>query len=199
MAAMSPAERADIVPLWPTWIGQLALPGAEQRNPELLAATEGPGIAGNLFGTNLPAAGWLRDWLVTCVGQWFEHARVAPTPRTRLTGHLEAIGFGQYRELANEPGAYLAGYYFANAPAAPELDHLRSDCRASHLSLYDPRVGFNALALQGDPNFDESRTLVPVAGTLLLWPGYLRYCSRVHLSHAPWVRVALRVELESRR
>ena len=66
------------------------------------------------------------------------------------------------------------------------------------MSLLDPRVGFNALALEGDPNFNESRTLVPVAGMLMLWPGYLRHCSRVHLARAPWVRVALRIELDGR-
>ena len=85
-----------------------------------------------------------------------------------------------------------------NAPASPELDHLRSDCLASHVSLLDPRVGFNANAVEGDPNFNETLTLAPVAGMLLLWPGYLRHCSRVHLARARWVRVALRIDLEER-
>ena len=85
------------------------------------------------------------------------------------------------------------------ATLAPELGHLRSDCLASHLSLLDPRVGFNALAIEGDPNFNETRTLAPVAGMLMLWPGYLRHCSRVHLARTPWVRVALRIELDGRR
>jgi hypothetical protein len=64
------------------------------------------------------------------------------------------------------------------------------------VSLLDPRVGFNALALEGDPNYNESRTIAPAPGKLMLWPGYLRHTSRVHLARAPWVRVALRVELE---
>jgi hypothetical protein len=37
---------------------------------------------------------------------------------------------------------------------------------------------------------------VPVAGTLFLWPGFLRHTSRVHLAREPWVRVAVRVDLE---
>jgi hypothetical protein len=133
---------------------------------------------------------------VESVGQWFEKMQVRPAPKWRPVGRLEALGFGQYRELANEPGAYLAGIYFVNAPAAPELGHLRGDCAASHLSLLDPRVGFNALSIEGDPNFNETRTLAPVAGQLMLWPGYLRHTSRVHLARAPWIRVALRIELE---
>ena len=199
MAAMSEPARDEIFPLWPTWIGQLQLPGAEERNTELARLATPPGVAGNLFDTDQPAAVWLRDWLATAVGQWFEKMKVEPAPRWRAVGRLEALGFGEYRELANEPGAYLAGFYFVNAPDKPELAHLRSDCLPSHLSLLDPRVGFNASAIKGDPNFDETRTLVPVAGMLMLWPAYLRHCSRVHLAHSPWLRVALRVELEERR
>lgn len=188
--------RDEIHPLWPTWIGQLQLPGAHEWNSQLLALRP---PSGNLFEVGHPAAAWLRGWIATSVAQWFEHVKVRVPPRWRLSGQLDALGFGQYRELANEPGAYLSGLYFVNAPAKPELDHLRSDCAPSHVSLLDPRVGFNALALEGDPNFNETRTLLPVAGMLLLWPGYLRHCSRVHLAHTPWVRVAFRVDLEGVR
>jgi hypothetical protein len=194
--AMSEPARDEIFPLWPTWVGQLQLPGADEANRALAELAAPLGVAGNLFETDHRAVAWLREWIATAVGQWFEHVKVQPAPRWRLDGRLDALGFGHYRELANAPGAYLAGIYFVNAPAPPELDHLRSDCVASHVTLYDPRVGFNALALEGDPNFDETRTLPAVAGQLMLWPGYLRHCSRVHLARTPWIRVALRVELD---
>ena len=192
---MSEPARDEIIPLWPTWIGQLPLPDAEKQNPALLDLAAPPGIAGNLFEIDHPAVRWLREWIAVSVGQWFEKMRVQPAPRWHPVGRLESLGFGQYRELANAPGAYLAGLYFVNAPAPPELEKLRSDCLASHISLLDPRVGFNAFALEGDPNFNETCTLAPVPGMLMLWPGYLRCCSRVHLARAPWVRVALRIEL----
>jgi hypothetical protein len=64
--------------------------------------------------------------------------------------------------------------------------------------LLDPRVGFDALALDGDPTYPPDITLAPVAGILMLWPGYLRCCSRVHLAREPWVRVALRIELDGK-
>jgi len=194
--AMSEPARDEIIPLWPTWVGQLQLPGAEEPNRALAALAAPPGIAGNLFELDHPAAAWLRGEIAVAVGQWFEHMKVQPEPQWRLDGRLEALGFGHYRELGNDPGAYLAGLYFVNAPAPPELGHLRSDCAASHVSLLDPRVGFNALALEGDPNFNETRTVAPVAGMLMLWPGYLRHHSRVHLARAPWLRVALRIELD---
>jgi hypothetical protein len=193
---MGETARDEIIPLWPTWVGQLQLPGAEEANRALADLAAPPGIAGNLFETDHRAVAWLRERIATAVGQWFEHVHVQPAPQWRLDGRLEALGFGHYRELANDPGAYLAGLYFVNTPAPPEVKHLRSDCWASHVSLFDPRVGFNALALEGDPNFDEVRTLAPVAGKLMLWPSYLRHCSRVHLARSPWVRVALRIELD---
>lgn len=196
---MSEPARDEIFPLWPTWIGQLQLPEAEEANRALADLAVTAGVAGNLFGFDHRAVAWLRGWIEVAVGQWFEKMQVQPAPKWRLGGRLEALGFGHYRELGNEPGAYLAGLYFVNAPAPPELGHLRSDCLASHLSLLDPRVGFNALALEGDPNFNETRTLAPVAGMLMLWPAYLRHCSRVHLARTPWVRVALRIELEGGR
>jgi hypothetical protein len=194
--ATSQPTRDEITPLWPTWVGQLQLPAAEERNRALADLAAPPGVAGDLFALDHRAVLWLRDWIATAVGQWFEHVRVQPAPPWRLRGRLEALGFGHYRELGNEPGAYLAGLYFVNAPAPPEVDKLRSDCEPSHVSLLDPRVGFNARALEGDPNFNETRTLAPVAGMLMLWPGYLRHCSRVHLARTPWVRVALRIELQ---
>ncbi|HEY5635538.1 MAG TPA: hypothetical protein VIS77_01450 [Burkholderiales bacterium] len=195
---MSAPAGDEILPLWPTWVGQMQLPDAEAQNRALAALAAAPGLAGNLFETGHEPVAWLRGHVEASVRQWFERMQVQPAPAWRLDGRLEALGFGHYRELANAPGAYLAGLYFVNAPAPPELEHLRSDCLASHLTLLDPRVGFNALALEGDANFDETRTLVPVAGQLMLWPGYLRHCSRVHLARAPWVRVALRIELDGR-
>jgi hypothetical protein len=193
---MSEPARDEIIPLWPTWIGQMQLPEAEGPNRALMELAAAPVAARDLFAVDHRTVSWLQRWVEVALAQWFERMRVQQVPPWRLYGRLDALGFGHYRELGNEPGAYLAGMYFVNAPAPPELDHLRSDCAASHLTLLDPRVGFNALALEGDPNFNESRTLVPVAGMLMLWPGYLRHCSRVHLARTPWVRVALRVELD---
>jgi hypothetical protein len=196
---MSEPAADQIIPLWPTWVGEMLLPEAEESNRALMELAAAAGVAGNLFEIDHRAVAWLRGSIGVAVEQWFEKTRVQDAPQWRLDGRLEVLGFGHYRELANDPGAYLAGFYFVNEPAAPELDHLRSDCRASHVSLLDPRVGFNALALEGDPNYNENRTIAPVPGKLMLWPGYLRHTSRVHLARAPWVRVALRVELEHAR
>ena len=195
---MSEPARDEIVPLWPTWIGQMQLPGAEEPNRALLELSAQTGSGDNLFDLEHAAVAWLRNGIDAAIPQWFDKVKVQPAPQWRLSGRLEALAFGQYRELGNEAGAYLAGFYFVNTPAPPELSHLRSDCVPSHLSLLDPRVGFNSMAVDGDPNFVETITLPAVAGTLMLWPGYLRHCSRVHLARAPWVRVALRIDLEQK-
>lgn len=197
MRAMSVPPQDELLPLWPTWIGEMQLAEADAHNAALATLAASPGVPGNLFEHAHPSAAWLRASLEAALVQWFERMQVQPAPACRLDARLEALGFGQYRELANAPGATLAGLYFVNAPAGPELDHLRSDCLASHVSFYDPRVGFNALALPGDANFVENHTVQATPGTLMLWPGYLRHTSRVHLAQAPWVRVALRVTLDA--
>src|SRR5690242_20630060 len=125
---MSHPAADQIIPLWPTWVGEMVLPEAAEPNRALMELAAS-GISGNLLDAEHRAAAWLRGWIATAVEQWFEKTKVQPAPRWRVDGRLEALGFGQYRELANEPGAYLAGFYFVNEPAAPELDHLRSDCR----------------------------------------------------------------------
>lgn len=192
---MSDAARDEIIPLWPTWVGEMDLPAAETSNRAFEALAASGNCAANLFASGHACAGWLRGWVELAMSQWFERMRVSPVPRWRLSGAIDALGFGHYRELSNDRGAYLSGVYFVNAPAPPEVAGLRSDCWPSHLTLYDPRVGFNMLALDGDPNLDETRTLAPVPGRLMLWPGYLRHCSRVHLARVPWVRVVLRIDL----
>ena len=192
---MSEAPRNEIIPLWPTWVGKLQLPGADEQNRALLDLAAQRTADGNLFKVDRPAVAWLRDWISVAVGQWFEKVKVQPAPQWRMNGRIVALGFGQYRELGNEPGAYLAGLYFVNTPSPPELDHLRSDSFASHISLLDPRVGFDSLALDGDPTYPPDITLAPAAGVLMLWPAYLRCCSGVHLARAPRERVSLRIEL----
>lgn len=102
---MSEPARDEVFPLWPTWVGQLELPGAEEPNLALFDLAAPPGIAGNLFDVDHPAVSWLRGWIVTAVGQWFEKMKVQQMPQWRLGGRLEALGFGHYRELGNEPGA----------------------------------------------------------------------------------------------
>ena len=192
---MSRPIQDQLIPLWPTWVGQASLPDADSHNLALIRMANQPLDAVNLFDSVDPTCVWLKGHVEDCLLQWFERMHLHPSPKTKLHATLDALAFGQHRQLRNTPGAYLAGMYFANKPASPNLDHLRSDSLPSHLSLLDPRIGFNALAMVGDRNFNETCTLDPQAGTLMIWPGYLRHHSRVHLSDTPWVRVFIRVEL----
>jgi len=45
--AMSEPAKDEIFPLWPTWVGQLQLPGAEEPNRALADLAAPPGVAGN--------------------------------------------------------------------------------------------------------------------------------------------------------
>ncbi len=82
--AMSEPVRDEIVPLWPTWIGQLQFPGAEGPNralAELAAPAAPPSVVGNLFDADHTAVTWLREGIVAAVGQWFEKMQVQPAPQ----------------------------------------------------------------------------------------------------------------------
>ena len=193
---MKNLSKDQLIPLWPTWIGQTVLPLAEHQNIELLDLAQNLTNPGNLFDAEHLSVKWLKGHVQNALSQWFERMHVNPSLPTKLHGRIDTLSFGQYRELNNAPGAYLSGIYFVNTPEGPMIDHLRSDGFPSHFSLLDPRVGFNAQALVGDANFNEACTIKPVAGTLMIWPAYLRHCSRVHLSTMPWVRVLLRIELD---
>jgi hypothetical protein len=59
---MSEAPRNEIIPLWPTWVGRLQLPGAGEQNRAFLDLVQHP-ADGNLFEVDQPAVAWLRDWI----------------------------------------------------------------------------------------------------------------------------------------
>ena len=189
------AWQDEIVNLWPTLVGQVMLPGCATANRELADLAGDTSGRDNLFEIGTEATTWLHQHVTSAVASWFRRSGADAPPGWRLTGRLRALGFGGYRELGNEPGAYLAGVYFINEPNAPELDHIRKDAAPSRITLYDPRVAFNAISLEQDPYFQESMTIEPRTGLLMLWPGYLRYFTRVHLSHHPWALAFLRVEV----
>lgn len=185
--AESPSDQ--ILNLWPTVFAQVRLAGHETHGESLAALAALADPPDDLFGLDVPCVGWLRGQVDALVDAWLADAHTPRPGDLRLVGWLESIGFCDYRNLGNDPGAYLSGVYFVNEPAPPELDHVRSDCIPSRMSFFDPRVGFNALAVDGDPYYSQTITVAPEAGLLMLWPGYVRHFTRVHLSRQPWVMV----------
>ena len=192
------APEDQILNLWPTVVGQAKVPDHQEADEGLLGLADGGALPDNLFDLDDSAVRWLEARVRDAVAAWFNHTESQPPRGWHLRGWLEVIGFCDYRELANDPGAYLSGLYFVHEPEPPDLSDIRSDCEPSRVSFFDPRVGFNAISLEGDPYVSQSITVTPESGMLMIWPGYLRHITRVHLSHRPWVLARFRVELPSR-
>jgi len=176
--------------------GRARLPDHDGPDRALLrmAAAEAP--PDDLFAVDDEAVRWLKGHVDDAIAAWLEGVECVHPGGWIVVGWLETLGFCDYRELENDPGAYASGVYFVNTPAPPELAHVRSDCDPSCVSFYDPRVGFNALAVDGDPYHSQVFHARPEAGTLMIWPGYVRHIVRVHLAREPWVMVRFRVELD---
>ncbi len=196
MSAVPPSTD-QIHDLWPTFFGTLALPDPQGPNAEFLRLAGEPGLPANLFDLQNDAVRWLESHAQSGVEQWITQLRASGNVQCRITARMERLGFCDYRMLGNDPGAHLSGTYFVNVPSRESLEHTREDCEPSCLSFFDPRVGLNAIALEGDPYYSQSTSVEPVAGVLMLWPGYVRHFARVHLSHEPWVMVRIRVEVTS--
>jgi len=192
---MNTIQEGQLIPLWPTWVGHATLPVCDEHNSVLMEMSRPWHSHLNLFDVEHPTIIWLKTHVHNALTQWFTRMGVQTLPELLLQARMDTLMYGEQRELQNAPRTYLSGVYFVNTPDVTPIQHLRSDCLPSHFSLLDPRVGFNALALVGDPNFNETLTVKPVGGNLMLWPAYLRHCSRVHLSEKPWVRVLFGAEL----
>jgi hypothetical protein len=61
IAVMNEPARDEIFPLWPTWVGQMQLPGAEEQN-RALAELAISGVDGNLFDHNHTAQSGCARW-----------------------------------------------------------------------------------------------------------------------------------------
>ena len=172
MAAMSAAAQDQLFPLWPTWIGQLRLPGADDYNPALVELSAS-GVAGNLFDGSHGAVAWLREWVGAAVGQWFEKMKVDKAPQWRLSGRLEALGMGQYREQETKPTEVLpidasGSFGFVDGTKsykdADELMQVLATDRQSHLCYSKKLASFG---LQRDLVEADLPLLTKLAATSL--------------------------------
>ena len=182
--------------LWPTAYGQADLPEHADHQARLLALAGA--TQGNLFDNPDPAVQWLRAQVDGALAVWFAEAGCVRPPGLRVVARFVLLGMGDYREPANEPGAGLGGVYLVRAPAPSEVTGSGRDQVPSQLTLLDPRVGFNAISVAGDPYFSPAVNVPSRAGLLALWPGYLRQFFSVHLASEPWAVIRMRVEFDDR-
>ena len=84
-------------------------------------------------------------------------------------------------------------------PAATDADSPgRQDLNPSAISFFDPRGAANMTAIAGDAQVDPEHRVVPVAGTLLLWPAFLHHLVHPNLSDTERVSISFNVVLRWR-
>lgn len=192
---MSPqSPELEIIKLWPSIFLESDLPGYEAPTQRLMALAESrPGEG--VFSIDDPGVEWLKQQLAHGVGAYLHRTGYGQVPKWGARARFAIQNVGEYRTLANQPGADLAGMYVLQWPSQQSSAAARDDGLPGYVSFYDPRIGMNMSAIKRDPYHGYHQSLRPRAGLLLLWPAYVNYFLHPNLSPRPAVRVVFDVQL----
>lgn len=192
---MSPESPGlEIIKLWPSIFLECDLPGYEAPTQRLMALAESRSGEG-VFAIDDPGVEWLKGQLAHAVGAYLHRTGYAQVPKWGARARFAVQTFGEYRTLANQPGADLAGMYVLQWPSQQGSAAGRDDALPGYVSFYDPRIGMNMSAIKRDPYHRYHQSLRPRAGLLLLWPAYVNYFLHPNPSRQPAVRVAFDLQL----
>jgi uncharacterized protein (TIGR02466 family) len=191
--------------LWPTTLVERQLPGHQDANRELgrlIRALEAERpelttdyLGGNLLTNDNPAVGWLKACINKTVVDYFRHLAMDYPIDWTLQGWANVNRFGDYHDAHNHPRAYLSGTYYVAVPSNVAPRQGRSDVRSGCISFYDPRGAANMTAIKGDPYIEAEHTIQPRAGTILLWPAFLKHFVHPNLSQDLRISISYNVML----
>jgi uncharacterized protein (TIGR02466 family) len=194
--------------LWPTTLMRMSLPGASQANPILAGLVEtmdvqAADMTADYLGTDFlahahPAVAWLKSCFERAVIDYARHTGVDYPLDFRLQAWPNVNRFGDYHNLHNHPHSWLSGTYYVRVPPGGKPQGTRSDLDPNAISFFDPRPQANMLAIRGDPQVDPEHRILPQAGELLLWPGFLHHLVHVNLDREARISVSFNVVLRWR-
>ena len=194
MTTQAPA--LEISKLWSSVFFEADLPDYEAPTQQLIALAESrPGDG--VFAIDDLGVVWLKAQIAHAVGAYLHRTGHAQVPQWAARGRFAVQNYGDYRRLANQPGADLVGMYVLRWPLEQSAAGGRDDGLPGYVSFYDPRVGMNMNAIKRDPYHGYHRSLKPRPGLLLMWPAYVSYFLHPNLSQDPAMRVAFDVQLDS--
>ncbi len=192
--------------LWPTTLLQRKLPGAQDANAVLsrmildldakASDMTTDYLGGNLLESGHPAVAWLRNCINKTAVDYLRRSGLDYEVRWSLQGWANVNRFGDYHDLHNHPHAYLSGTYYVAVPHDTEDLPGRRDRRPGAISFYDPRAQANMTAIKGDPQIEAEYTLLPDAGTILLWPAFLHHFVHPNLSRRPRLSISFNLVLK---
>lgn len=198
-------DSAGMVQLWPTHLMQRQLPGHEQPNELLKLLIQRMDTEQENLTTDYLSGGFLQlehpatQWLLKCVNKtvvdYLHHLGQRYQSQWQVQSWPNVNRFGDYHDVHNHPHAYLSGTYYVEIPAQ-QLDLPgRSDRRPGAISFYDPRPQANMMAIKEDPQIEAEYTILPQAGTLLLWPAFLHHFVHPNLSEQQRLSVSFNIVL----
>ena len=183
MAMKAPA--LEFIKLWPSVFLEADLPGYEAPTQRLIALAErhpGDGV----FAIDDPGVHWLKSQVAHGVAAYLRETGNMSAPQWGARARFESQDFGDYRGLANQPGADLAGMYVLRWPSQ----------QSGAISFYDPRSTVNMLPLADAAASRPEYTLRPDPGTLLLWHSSLNHLVHPNGSEQTRISISFNIVLE---
>ena len=186
----------EFIKLWSSVFLEKDLPDHEAATQQLIALAASRADDG-VFAIDDPCVHWLKAHVAHAVSLYLGRAGYAQAPQWSARARFSTLEYGEYRSLANQPGADLVGIYVMSWPSRHAIPGGRDDGLPGYLSFYDPRVAMNMNAIKRDPYHGYHQSLHPRPGLLLLWPAYVSYFMHPNLSREPAICVAFQVRLQS--
>jgi len=195
-----------LIKLWPTSLMQRQLPSHSKPN-ELLRElilqldknTENLTTqyrATDFLRTDNPAISWLLQCVNKTVIDYLQAHGQNYDTQWSIQSWPNVNQFGDYHDLHNHPHSYLSGTYYVHVPDKTEPLPGRDDRRPGAISFYDPRPQANMNAVRGDPQIEAEHTVIPEAGTILLWPSFLHHFVHPNLSKDARISISFNVVLK---
>jgi hypothetical protein len=191
------APALEVIRLWPSVFLEADLPDYQAPAQRLMALAEShPGDG--VFAMDDAGVQWLKSQVAHGVAAYLRETGNTGAPQWGARGRFETQGFGDYRGLANRPGADLAGMFVLRWSSTQSAADQRDDGLPGTMSFYDPRVAMNMNAIKRDPYHDYHRHVRPRAGLLLMWPAHVSYFLHPNRSQQANLRVDFDVTLHAR-
>ena len=190
------AAELEIIKLWPSIFLERDLADHEAPTRGLIALAESRSDD-DVFVIDDPGVEWLKNQIAQAVNAYLDETGYSVAPTWGARGRFETQNFGDYRPLANQPGAHLVGMYVLQWPCEQRPAGARDDGLPGCLTFYDPRIAMNMNAIKRDPYYRYHRHVIPRAGLLIIWPAYVSYFVHPNPSREPAIGIVFDVQLHA--
>jgi uncharacterized protein (TIGR02466 family) len=198
---MSAAPRMSFNGVWPTMLVSRRPAGFEAANEGLeahIAAQEAREkdhtaryLEQDFFASSDKSVRWLKDQVEQTARAFLRQYGIDRPLAWRLFSWYNVNRLGDHHSPHTHPRSYLSGTYYVRMPAAPAGG--QSGC----ISFYDPRNGANMVTVGTEPDARTAHTVLPAAGTLLMWPSPLQHQVHPNLSEEQRITISYNLRLDN--